>query len=392
MGNLAAQCFDALSKDTICDIKKKEDENDLNNEKVSNSNKIKTKKKNNSLNIADIIDKSNTITTNKKTKINDDSNVDIAKIIKIQNTYHNRYLQNKFQTEIKPSIEKKTKEYMNNIYKKLSIKENFSGNIEDFSENNWQNYYPLDDKFFLGEKGEVYKDQIRIKNEKDLNNIEIYEGEMNHQNMKHGNGILTTPQYILKGTWRNDEFTGWGIKCMRNGEIYEGKFINGNLNGKGIYKNGDNIYEGDFINNERNGKGKLITEKYNYIGEFKNNKLDGQGEIEFFEDGQKYEGTFEDNEINGKGIYKWKWGDVYEGQMKNGKMNGKGKYTYSDGKIYEGEYNNNIKEGKGKITFPDGRYYEGNFINGELDGEILCFEDNKKSKRLFVNGQFKKYL
>jgi len=392
MGNLAAQCFDALSKDTICDIKKKEDENDLNNEKVSNSNKIKTKKKNNSLNIADIIDKSNTITTNKKTKINDDSNVDIAKIIKIQNTYHNRYLQNKFQTEIKPSIEKKTKEYMNNIYKKLSIKENFSGNIEDFSENNWQNYYPLDDKFFLGKKGEVYKDQIRIKNEKDLNNIEIYEGEMNHQNMKHGNGILTTPQYILKGTWRNDEFTGWGIKCMRNGEIYEGKFINGNLNGKGIYKNGDNIYEGDFINNERNGKGKLITEKYNYIGEFKNNKLDGQGEIEFFEDGQKYEGSFKNNEINGKGIYKWKRGDIYEGEMKNGKMNGKGKYIYSDGKIYEGEYINDIKEGKGKITFPNGSSYEGNFKNGELDGEVLCFENNKQTKGLFVNGQFEKYL
>ena len=392
MGNLAAKCFDAFSKDKFFDINKKEGENDLNKENALNSDKIKTNKKNNLLNIEDIIDQTNTITTNKKRKINDDSNVDIAKIIKIQNSYHNRYLHNKFQTEIKPSIEKKTKDYINNIYKKLSIKENMSRNIEDFSQNNWQNYYPLDDKFFLEEKGLVYKDQIRIKNEKDLNNIEIYEGEINHQNMKHGNGILTTPQYILKGTWRNDEFTGWGIKCMRNGEIFEGKFINGNLNGKGIYKNGDNIYEGDFINNERNGKGKLVTEKYNYIGEFKNNKLEGQGEIEFFEDGQKYEGSFKNNEINGKGIYKWKNGDVYEGEMKNGKMNGKGKYNYNDGKIYEGDYINDIKEGKGKITFPDGRSYEGKFKNGELDGEIICFENNKQTKGLFVNGQFEKYL
>ena len=390
MGNLATKCFDAFSKDKIFDIGKKDEED---KENVLNSDKIKTNKRNNILNIEDIIDKSKSITYNKR-RINDDSidSIDIAKIIKIQNSYHKRYLQNKFQTEIKPSITKKTKEYINNIYKQLFINDNIFKSIEDFSPDNWQKYYPLDDKFFLNEKGEVYKDQIRIKNEKDLNNIEIYEGEMNSQNMKHGNGTLTTPQYILKGTWKNDTFTGWGIKCMRNGEIYEGKFIKGNLNGKGIYKNGDNIYEGDFVNNERNGKGNLTTEKYNYIGEFKNNKLEGNGEIEFFEDGQKYEGTFEDNEINGKGIYKWKWGDVYEGEMKNGKMNGKGKYTYSDGKIYEGEYNNNIKEGKGKITFPNGRYYEGNFINGELDGEILCFEDNKKSKRLFVNGQFKKYL
>ena len=55
--------------------------------------------------------------------------------------------------------------------------------------------------------------------------------------------------------------------------------------------------------------------------------------------------------------------------MKNGKMNG-----------------------KGKITFPDGRSYEGKFKNGELDGEIICFENNKQTKGLFVNGQFEKYL
>ena len=59
---------------------------------------------------------------------------------------------------------------------------------------------------------------------------------------------------------------------------------------------------------------------------------------------------------------------------------------------WKGEYINNIKEGKGKITFPDGRSYEGNFKNGELDGEILCFENNKLYKGLFSNGQFIKRL
>ena len=385
MGELATKCFDAFSKDKIFDINQNENENALNKENILNSNKIKSNKKN-SLNIEDIIDESNTITNN------NNNNKDISKIIKIQNTYHKHYLQKKFETEIKPSITQKTNDYINTIHKKLSIKEDALKNLEDFSENNWQNFYSIDDPFFLFDKGEVFQNQIRIKKDQVLNNIEIYEGETNLQNKKHGLGMLTKPQYILKGTWRNDEFTGWGMKYMRNGETFEGKFIKGNLEGKGIYKNGNNIYKGDFINNERNGKGNLITEKYNYIGEFKNNKLEGNGQIEFYEDGPKYKGTFKENEIDGKGIYKWKNGDVYEGGMKKGKMNGKGKYIYNDGKIYEGEYINNIKEGKGKITFPDGRSYEGNFKNGELDGEILCFENNKLYKGLFSNGQFIKRL
>ena len=112
MGNLATKCFDAFSKDKIFDIDKK-DEDKENKENISTSDKIKTNKRNNILNIEDIIDKSKSITYNKK-RINDDSidSIDIEKIIKIQNSYHKRYLQNKFQTEIKPSITKKTKEYI----------------------------------------------------------------------------------------------------------------------------------------------------------------------------------------------------------------------------------------------------------------------------------------
>ena len=240
----------------------------------------------------------------------------------------------------------------------------------------WKRFYPSDENFFLFNKGEVYPNQIRIKNEKDLNNIEIYEGEINNKNMKHGIGMLSNPHYVLKGTWRNGHFTGWGIKCMRNGEYFEGKFINGQLNGKGIYKNGNNIYEGDFVNNQRCGIGDLTTDKFHYKGEFKDNKLEGQGQIDFFEEGQRYEGSFSDNKINGKGIYKWKNGDVYIGDMKNGKMHGFGKYDYSDGKIYEGEFFNDIKQGKGKMTFPDGTIHEGNFVNGELDEEIKNDKNN----------------
>ena len=373
MGNLTNKCLEVFDGNRRFDLSKEDNENGLSQEKSLNSSKNKYKK-HNYYNINDILAPASTITnkTNFKNNnynddINNEYNIYISKIKKIQNIYHKHYLKNKFDNEIRPSLTKKTSDYINKLYSILSSQGDVSKNLEEYSPNNWQLYYPQDDEFFLFSKGDVYQNQIRIKNEDDINNIEIYEGEMNDKNMKHGYGILTNSHYVLKGTWRDDEFTGWGIKCKRNGDNLEGKFIKGELNGKGIFKNGNDIYIGDFINNERYGVGDLTTDKFHYKGEFKNNKLEGKGEIEFFEDGICYKGTFSDNKINGKGIYKWKNGDIYEGEMKNGKMNGFGKYTYSDGKIYEGEYVNDIKKGKGKLSYPDRKSYEGNFVNREID-------------------------
>ena len=383
MGQLASKCFNVFNKDKICDISKDDDDNDNDKINEDNTNSKKIQKKNNMININDVLIQSKTITKDKTQNNNDD----ILKIQKIQNSYHKHYLKKKFQTEIKPSLSKKERDYINKLYTKLSSYGDITANLNQFDENGWKRYYPSEDQFFLYPKGEVYNNQIRIKNKNDIKNIEIYEGEINYKNMKHGNGILTTSKYIMKGTWRNDQFTGWGIKCLRNGDIYEGKFINGELNGKGIFKNGKNIYEGEFINGERHGYGDFTTETYHYKGEFKNNKMDGKGEIDFYEDSQRYEGTFSENNITGKGIYKWKNGDIYEGYMKNGKRNGKGIYTQHNGKIYEGEYINDIQEGKGKLIYPEGKTFEGNFVNGKLDGEVLYTENDKTNKVIFSKGK-----
>ena len=383
MGQLASKCFNVFNKDKICDISKDDDDNDNDKINEDNTNSKKIQKKNKKININDVLIQSKTITKDKTQNNNDD----ILKIQKIQNSYHKHYLKKKFQTEIKPSLSKKERDYINKLYTKLSSYGDITANLNQFDENGWKRYYPSEDQFFLYPKGEVYNNQIRIKNKNDIKNIEIYEGEINYKKMKHGNGILTTSKYIMKGTWRNDQFTGWGIKCLRNGDIYEGRFINGELNGKGIFKNGKNIYEGEFINGERHGFGDFTTETYHYKGEFKNNKMDGKGEIDFYEDSQRYEGTFSENNITGKGIYKWKNGDIYEGYMKNGKRNGKGIYTQHNGKIYEGEYINDIQEGKGKLIYPEGKTFEGNFVNGKLDGEVLYTENDKTNKVIFSKGK-----
>ncbi len=354
---------------------------------------IKNLDHNNKNNFNFFTEKTTNIKYNNNDIDNDDYNdEDITreeKIKKIQSKYHSHYLKKKFQNEIKPKIVNKTTNYIN------KLREQCGQTIidDDFSPDGWKKYYPSNEEFFLYDKGPVFKKQIRISNQNDPNNLEIYEGETNMDNLKHGFGTLTTPYYILKGSWRNDKFTGWGRKTMRNGDILEGKFIDGELNGKGIFTNKENNnYIGDFVNSMRCGKGETTTDKYHYVGDFKDDKLNGYGVIDFFSDKQRYEGEFENNEINGKGVYKWKNGDIYEGEMKDGKMNGFGKYSYSDGKVYEGEYINGFKQGKGKLTYPGNREFEGNFDNGVPNGEGFYTKDGQTSKVLFSNGQFVKLL
>ena len=366
----------------------------------TNINRFKHFRKNKVLNINNIIvpeeSKTNKLNDIEEEERNNSeiltNHYDIQKIKKIQQNFRLYYLHKKFIKEIKPSIEKKTTEYLNNLYNLCTSCSKISVEEDDFSEDGWKRYYPTNERFFLYAKGEVFPNQIRINNIDNPENLEIYEGEINLENLKHGFGVLTTPNYILKGSWRKGEFTGWGRKYFRNGDVLEGKFVNGELNGKGTFKNRESFYMGDFVNGERCGKGDLTTEKYHYKGDFKNNKFEGFGLIEFLIEGQRYEGHFENNGINGKGIYKWKNGDIYEGDMKDGKMDGKGVYFYVDGKKYEGEYIGGIKEGKGKLTYPDGKSFDGNFQNGLPDGAGLYTKDGITYKVLFSKGEFIRVL
>ena len=66
---------------------------------------------------------------------------------------------------------------------------------------------------------------------------------------------------------------------MENGieKEYQGDFKNGKMHeGKLIYQNG-NIYEGNFLNGKMNGQGKMIyVDGREYTGEFKDNKMHGK--------------------------------------------------------------------------------------------------------------------
>jgi len=258
---------------------------------------------------------------------------------------------------------------------------------DDFQLDGWKQFYPLDDPFFNWQKGSVGPNW-KVYNPEDPRNLAVYEGDMVN-GMKHGFGRLTTPRYVRLGTWRNDQFTGWGRESRRNGDVLEGKYIDGRVNGKGIFKNAKgNLYVGDYVDSRRHGYGELDTNRLHYKGQFANDRFNGRGIIHFKIEGHDYDGDFRDNEINGNGVFRWTNGDVYDGHMTRGKMNGLGRYTYANGQIYEGNYVNGVKEGKGKLTYPSGLVYDGDFVGGRPRGNANITSGGRTIPVQYSDGRF----
>ena len=248
---------------------------------------------------------------------------------------------------------KETKESKINEEENLNLNE-VCEEFKDFDFNEWKRFYSQDDRFFKFPKEGINHNQ-EIKNPE---NDEIYKGDLNNNGEKHGYGTYISPNLKRIGMWRRNNFTGWGREIRNNGDIYEGKFINGKLNGKGIYKNKiKNIsYIGDFINSEKHGKGELFTKEHHYNGDFVNNKFEGKGKIEIYAEGE-YEGDFKNGSFDGNGMLKWKNGGCYKGQLSKGKQHGYGEETDKDHNIYKGYFRNGNKDGEAKFITKDGIVY-----------------------------------
>ena len=216
---------------------------------------------------------------------------------------------------------------------------------DDFNPKGYTMFYSKDDPYFYYDKNEVFPNSLKIYNEDDKNNLQIYQGEVNAAGQRHGIGKCTTPYYVLIGMWKNDKFSGWGRESRSNGDVFEGRYENGILNGKGIFLNEKKCkYVGDFLYTRRWGKGDLTTDKIHYEGDFYNNQIHGKGRIRFLRDGIEYKGSFKCDQLDGFGTFKWRNGDSYEGQVKCGKMHGFGKYKYANGKEYKGFFNRGEKD------------------------------------------------
>jgi len=114
------------------------------------------------------------------------------------------------------------------------------------------------------------------------------------------------------------------------------------------YKNG-NIYDGNWLNNQKSGLGKMIFSSnmpsimWTYYGEWKNNLF------------------------NGLGLMKYSKYRLYKGNWLNGKRDGYGKMIMNN-VTYEGNWSDNFINGKGKLIIDD-KIFEGIFTGCTLETE-----------------------
>lgn len=274
-----------------------------------------------------------------------------------------------------------------NILNRLDSQYGYPKDHQDFDYYAWQKYDPEEDDFYEYDQGSIEEDKIEIINGDNLDNLEnvqVFQGEMDEEtNKRNGYGLEASSKYVRIGWWRQGEFTGWGRESRRNQDVLEGKFVGGELNGKGKFVNarGDS-YLGDFKNNLKHGEGVVNTQKIFYKGQFTEDKMNGIGEILFKQTGNSYKGEFKNGEISGTGQCTWRNGDYYEGNMEKGKRVGFGKYQKVgfDGKksLYEGNYEDGQKSGQGKIIYPKGnKIFEGNFEKGRKAGQGSIIKDGK---------------
>ena len=216
-----------------------------------------------------------------------------------------------------------------------------------FNKTNYNLFYFQSTDFFRIPKGEITaKRKLIYNSSNDPSQQAFYEGEVNNKNERHGFGTLKEANSTRVGLWKRNKFSGWGRDIRKNGQIFEGKFDNDILSGKGIYNYSDVLYIGDFDKGIRQGKGVLLTKNFKYKGTFNAGKIDGYGKIVFLDEKaleSEYEGSFKDNKIEGYGVMIWKNGNMYQGEMKDCKMNGRGRFIPKDGIPTDGVFKDNVK-------------------------------------------------
>ncbi|XP_040607245.1 radial spoke head 10 homolog B isoform X2 [Mesocricetus auratus] len=208
-----------------------------------------------------------------------------------------------------------------------------------------------------------------------------YEGDF-VKNIPMNHGVYTWPDgSTYEGEIINGMRNGFGMfKCGTQPVSYIGHWCHGRRHGKGsIYYNqeGTSWYEGDWVYNIKKGWGIRCYKSGNiYEGQWENDMRHGEGRMRWLTTNEEYTGHWEKGIQNGFGTHTWFLKRIpssqyplrneYIGAFVNGSRHGHGKFYYASGAMYEGEWVSNKKHGRGKMTFKNGRVYEGLFSNDHI--------------------------
>jgi len=161
--------------------------------------------------------------------------------------------------------------------------------------------------------------------------------------------VFGTDGTSYRGEWANDAREGLGVFTFKNGDFYEGYWVDGQRSGKGnmwVWVPGEGrhrlLYTGDWLEDERHGFGVY----YNKVGE-------------------RYDGDWEGGVRHGLGKQVYEDGSVYEGEWAGDMRHGKGSLTLPDANVYDGHWASDLKEGAGTFYYVKrGMRYDGEWLRG----------------------------
>ena len=207
-----------------------------------------------------------------------------------------------------------------------------------------------------------------------------YKGDF-ERGKKHGKGIYKTTNYVYKGNFELDFFSGQGelkyFEPSNNKYVYKGTWVEGKKDGEGELETNDYKYVGGWQEDLKHGKGNIFfKDKRRYEGEWKADLKHGQGKF-YYADPEKsvYDGFWKDDKRSGKGKFSNK-NYTYQGLWEDDKRSRQGKMIKREGKItrkYEGDWQDDVFHGRGKYEYiykrPNHKksfVYEGEFENGNI--------------------------
>ncbi len=167
--------------------------------------------------------------------------------------------------------------------------------------------------------------------------------------------------------------TGTGRREYADGSYYEGGFVNGYKEGKGVFESKEVSYTGEWKQGDYDGEGTLIQKKL----------VNGVAEIV-----ATYTGTFKDGKLNGPGKHieylQYATGPdtnfVWTGNFKDNILNGKGSFRVKPFcTLYSDNWTDNYNFSRGKeIREKTNETSEGSFINAFFDRDKKLNETEKR--------------
>lgn len=178
----------------------------------------------------------------------------------------------------------------------------------------------------------------------------------------------------------SDGYSGHGKAAYATGDTYDGEFLDGKRNGKGIYTwaNGAK-FDGDYNQNSRSYGKLTYPDGSFYVGHYKDNKNNGFGTRKYA-NGDVYTGHWINGKKHNEGTYEFGLSaQRLKGSWDNGKLS-RGSWSWSDGTHWDGSFRYQQPHGSGTWTFPSGASERGEYVqtvrptkdHDDVDGKEVC--------------------